>query len=209
MNETRIHGWAAGAAVLLLVVGLFHLVQGWVALMQPEHFMVAGGELVVLNFTAWGTILVVWGALMALAGLAVFTAQMWARTIGVALAAISILVQLTFLFAFPLWSLAVVAINLMIVYGLTAGFAQMSGQQGPAAASAYASGRSDAREAREGKHAMPRQEDRRDQESYAMSGGAAASGAGGEAMTSTRDTATSATGQDADEGTDSMGGRPT
>lgn len=155
MKGMQVHGWAAGAAVLLLVVGLFHVIQGLVALVQTEFFVVGAGQLIVMDFTAWGWGLLIGGIVLALAGVAVFTGQMWARSAGIFLAAVSMLAQLVFLVAFPLWSLAMVAINVVIIYGLTAGWTQLAANRG-AAGSAYGAGRSDAQYT-EGKHAMTQQ----------------------------------------------------
>lgn len=153
MQETRMHGWAACAAVLLLVVGLFNVLQGWLALMDWEHFMAAApGEVLFMNFAAWGTILLIWGALMVVAGIAAFTGQTWARTAGTIVAAVNILFQLMFLAAFPLWALAMVAINVVVVYGLTAGMPVETAMT----TSAYRAGQADAQGApRETPTTMP------------------------------------------------------
>lgn len=140
MAETRLHGWAACAAVLLLVGGLFHIMQGWVALATPEYYLVPPDGMLVMALGSWGTLLVVWGALLLLAGIAAFAQRLWARALGTTLAAIGILLQLGFLVAFPLWSLVSIAMHMVVIYGLTAGWPVEGG-----ASPAYRAGRSHAR----------------------------------------------------------------
>ncbi|GAA3763274.1 DUF7144 family membrane protein [Salinactinospora qingdaonensis] len=119
--NTRINGWAAFAAIMLLLVGVFNIVHGLVAIAAPEFFVSGEGNLLVFNFAAWGALLVAFGALMCLIAFGLLTDQTWARIVAIALAGINALGQLAFITAYPLWSLVVIAIDVLIIYGLTAG----------------------------------------------------------------------------------------
>ena len=48
-----------------------------------------------------------------------FTGQLWARTVGVILALLSAVVNVGFLAAYPLWSLMMIALDVIIILALT------------------------------------------------------------------------------------------
>ena len=52
------------------------------------------------------------------AGLAVLSGQLWAVILGVLLAMVSATTQILFITVFPLWSLAIIAIDILVLYGL-------------------------------------------------------------------------------------------
>ena len=86
-------GWIAFAGVMMLLVGSFHIIQGLVAVFEDEYFLVSTSGLAVsMDFTAWGWTHIIGGIVMVLAGIAVFSGKIWARTIGVILAVLSALV---------------------------------------------------------------------------------------------------------------------
>lgn len=50
---------------------------------------------------------------------------MWARTLGVILASISAILNFALISAFPLWSLTIIALDVFVIYALTARGAEM------------------------------------------------------------------------------------
>ncbi|QVQ50251.1 hypothetical protein J4H86_14965 [Spiractinospora alimapuensis] len=149
MELRTANGWQFFAATMLLLAGAFHVVQGLVSWWQPEFFVVAEGNLFLFNFVVWGIVLVAWGVVVGLTGLACLTGQTWARAAGVTVAAISVLVQFAFMVAYPFWSILGIVVSLMVIYGLTAGWNRGRIDQGTTqevgtAERAYRSGRRDA-----------------------------------------------------------------
>jgi hypothetical protein len=59
------------------------------------------------------------GVIVIIAGLCVLGGQMWARVVGVLLAGLSLLGNVAFLAAYPLWSLIMIAIDIVIIMALT------------------------------------------------------------------------------------------
>ncbi|MFC7329712.1 DUF7144 family membrane protein [Marinactinospora rubrisoli] len=137
MNVSRFSGGGVFALTMLLVVGVFNIIQGLAALVTPHHFMVLGTDMFLWGFGAWGTLMIIMGVLLVLAGLALYSGQAWARTAGVVLAGINIIAQLCFMFAFPLWSVAAIALNVLAIAGCTGGWAWGTD-------AAYRTGRADA-----------------------------------------------------------------
>ncbi|MFE3460669.1 hypothetical protein ACFXKD_24255 [Nocardiopsis aegyptia] len=145
------NGWQFFAATLLMMIGAVNIIQGLVALMTPNFYAVAGGELLFLEYGAWGLLLGGWGVVLVVAGAAILSGSMWARVFGIVLAAVNALAQLAFLVALPLWSVVAIAIELLVIYALTAGWPdrEMAADRDEAAAgrmtddqrAAYRSGR--------------------------------------------------------------------
>ena len=113
-------GWIAFAAVGMVVLGSFHILQGLLAFVDPDYFV--GGEagpVVKLDFGEWGWVHVVAGSIMLVAGLCIFGGQVWARAVGVLIAFASAIVNFGFLGAYPVWSLMMIALDLVIILALT------------------------------------------------------------------------------------------
>jgi hypothetical protein len=114
-------GWVVFASIMLAVVGMVNVVQGLVALLDETYFVVrSGSELLLGDFTLWGIVLLVWGSAQIAAGMGLNTGHGWARMVAVALCAVGIVVQTAFLAAYPLWSLMIIALNVVVLFALTA-----------------------------------------------------------------------------------------
>jgi len=112
-------GWIVFAAFMMFLLGLFHAVAGLVALFKDEYFLVGKEGLVVnVDYTAWGWIHLLGGALMVVAALGVLTGKLWARLVAVLIALGSALVNLAFLAAHPIWSTIMIAIDILVIWAL-------------------------------------------------------------------------------------------
>ena len=114
-------GWTIFAAVMLAVVGGMNLIQGLVALFEDDYFVVrSGDDLLLTTFTTWGWIMVIWGAIQVAAGHGLNSGKGWARWLAIGVVSISILIQTLFLAAYPLWSAMIIALDVIVIYALTA-----------------------------------------------------------------------------------------
>jgi hypothetical protein len=113
-------GWIAFAGVIMMMLGAFHAIQGLVALFNDSYYLVGPeGNVVQLDYTAWGWVHLIAGAVMVLAGLGVFSGQVWARAVGVIVAMVSAIVNVAFLAAYPVWSLMMIALAVVLILALT------------------------------------------------------------------------------------------
>jgi len=113
-------GWIVFAGVMMLMMGAFHVIQGLVALFQDTYYLVGQEGLVVqVDYTTWGWVHTILGAVVILAGVALLAGQMWARIVAIILAFGSALVNIAFLGAYPLWSLTMIAIDVLVIYAVT------------------------------------------------------------------------------------------
>lgn len=113
-------GWIAFAAVMMLMLGTFHVIQGLVAILNDKVFLVGKSGLILhVDYTTWGWVHIIGGILIAAAGIALFTGQVWARTIGVVVAMFSAFVNVGFLSAYPIWSAIMIGFDVLVIWALT------------------------------------------------------------------------------------------
>jgi hypothetical protein len=106
--------------VMMLMMGGFQIIMGIVALVRDEYYLVTrSGLLFTFDFTVWGWIHLVIGVAAVAAGFGVLMGAMWARVIGIVIAVVSALANIAFLSAYPIWSLIVIAADVLVIYALT------------------------------------------------------------------------------------------
>jgi hypothetical protein len=113
----QVSGWRAFSGVVFYLVGAFNVIGGLGALFRDEVF-VAGNEVLIADTTAWGWLLLVVGLVQLAVGVGIFRGLGWARMLGVLLAALSGVLHIAFLVAFPAFSLITIALAVVVIYGL-------------------------------------------------------------------------------------------
>ncbi len=119
--DERYSGWtglAGFAGILLVIAGVFGIIQGFVALFSDSYFLATEGGLLIFDYTSWGWIHMGIGVLLLAAGSGVLAGQTWAIVTGVIIASANAIAQLAFLSAYPVWGVMVIALDVMIVYAL-------------------------------------------------------------------------------------------
>jgi hypothetical protein len=111
-------GWVYFAGAMMAVLGIFEIIEALTALYKHAYYVVAPNSIVTFSFTTWGWIHLIIGIVVLLAGFAVLAGQMWGRVIGVLIAIISAVVNLVFLPAYPIWSILVILIDILVIYAL-------------------------------------------------------------------------------------------
>ena len=121
--SARPSGWAVGwimfAAIMMLLIGFFHVIAGLVAIVD-DNFYVATKEYVFqFDRTTWGWIHLIFGIVVFLAGLSLFKGAIWARTVGVLLGVISAVVGFAWLPWYPIWGVLIVVVAVSVIWALT------------------------------------------------------------------------------------------
>jgi len=117
--EERGYGWVMFAGVLLLTLGTLNVIDG-IAAISNAHFYVANAHYVFGDLNAWGWTVLCLGALQLLVGVGVFAKNQFARWTGVVILSLNAIAQLLMIPAYPFWSLAIFAIDILALYGLIA-----------------------------------------------------------------------------------------
>jgi hypothetical protein len=121
-DHRRRTGWAGMvvfAGVMLILLGGFEAIEGLVAIFDPGYYLVTQNGLVVeVDYTAWGWTHLIIGGVALIAGIGVLSGQMWARVVGIVIAAVSALVNVGFIAAYPVWATILVATDVIVVYAL-------------------------------------------------------------------------------------------
>jgi hypothetical protein len=112
-------GWIAFAGTIMVMLGVFHAIQGLVALFNSDYYVASDRLIIHLDYTGWGWVQLIGGIIVAAAGVCVFMGQLWARTVGVIVAMVSAVINIGFLSAVPLWSAMMIALDVTVILALT------------------------------------------------------------------------------------------
>ena|SRR5688572_14427263 len=111
-------GSALFAGVLMIMVGIFHVIAGLAAVIEDEFFVVGSEYAFEVDTTTWGWIHMGAGAVVALAGFAVLSGHLWARVLAIVIALGSAIVNFFYIPYYPFWSILIIAIDVVIIWGL-------------------------------------------------------------------------------------------
>ena len=110
-------GWITYATLLLGLAGAFNVIDGIVAVSKSK-FYVAGATFVAGDLNTWGWIVLAAGVIEVAAAIYITNGSELARWTGVAAASLNGILQLLFLPSYPLWSISVFAMDILVVYAL-------------------------------------------------------------------------------------------
>jgi hypothetical protein len=120
----RRSGWAIGftmfASIMLMISGSFQIIAGLAGIFENEFYVRTPNYFLELDASAWGWVHLIWGVLVLIGGLGLLSGSLWGRTLGVIAAAGSMLVHFAFIPLYPVWSIVVIAIDIGIIWALTA-----------------------------------------------------------------------------------------
>ncbi len=117
MSESRGAGRVLFAAVLLGVGGVLNVIYG-IAAIGNSHFFVHDQHYVFANLKSWGWVTLIIGILELCASVSLFAGGTFGRWFGIAIGSLAAIAALFSIPAYPLWSIAVFALSLWIIYGL-------------------------------------------------------------------------------------------
>ena len=121
--EQSISGWAAGgiafAATMAVLVGTFQILQGLVAVLNDDFFVITRNYTFDLDTSAWGWIHMIIGVVMLGIGFGLYTRALWAVIGGIGIAMLSALANFFFIPYYPIWALLLIGIDAWILWSLT------------------------------------------------------------------------------------------
>jgi hypothetical protein len=125
--STNRSGWAVGwtyfAALIMIMLGFWHSIAGLSAIIKKSVYTTGGelgdGYFLKFDVSTWGWIHLILGIVIILAGFALLSGAVWARTIGVILAIISSLAAFAWLPYYPVWGILIAALAFAVIWALT------------------------------------------------------------------------------------------
>ena len=107
------------AVALLVTVGFFNLIDG-IAAIANSHIFIANAHYVVGDLRFWGWIVLILGALQIIAAIAILAGSQAARWFAVVVIGLNAIGQMFFIPAYPFWSLLIIAVDIVALWGLCA-----------------------------------------------------------------------------------------
>ena len=108
-------GWVIFAAVMLIIVGVLNVIWG-IAAIADSKFFIQDQKYILSNLNLWGWITLIIGALQLLAGFSLWSGNLYGRVMAILFASLSALAALLSIPAYPFWSLAIFALDIIIIY---------------------------------------------------------------------------------------------
>lgn len=112
-------GWVLFAGIMMAVVSVLNIIYG-IAAIGDSSFFVNDQKYIISNLNTWGWVTLGIGAIQMLAAFSIWNGRAFGRWLGIAMAAASSIAALLSIPAYPFWSLAIFAVDIMIIYGLAA-----------------------------------------------------------------------------------------
>jgi hypothetical protein len=110
-------GWNTYAAILLIFAGAMQILDGLWALDRQDTTIdsLFWGD----NLEAWGWVYLIAGIVLIVIGVFVLRRAAWAALAGIAAAFLGAMVNLFWIFSYPLVSVLAIALYMLAAYGLT------------------------------------------------------------------------------------------
>lgn len=123
MTERQPSGWAIGwtafAGILMMMMGFWWIISGFVALLDSEFYIVTLRWIFQFDVSVWGWIHLILGIVILASGCGLFLGAVWARIVGVILAGLAGLLAFAWLPYYPVWAILFIAISVAVIWALT------------------------------------------------------------------------------------------
>jgi hypothetical protein len=116
------------AAAFMMVSGLLGFFEGLAAIIRGSFFVTLPNYAFSLSAVGWGWVHLAIGAVLFIAGAALFTGHLWARIAGVIVASFAIVANFVSLPYYPVWGVVVIALNAFVIWALLTPRNPMSGE---------------------------------------------------------------------------------
>jgi hypothetical protein len=118
-DDTSGDGWVMFAASMLGLLAVLNFIDG-LAAVSNSKFFVANAQFVISNLNTYGWVLIILSVFQAALAVGIGMRVKGLRWIGVLVAGVNAIIQLTFIPAYPFWSLALFTLDILVIYGLVA-----------------------------------------------------------------------------------------
>ncbi len=122
----RRSGWVTYAGVMASIAGVYNLLSGIAAIADDARLSQYPGladideVLYGVDLSTWGWFWAIVGGLQLVTAGLIFARSIAGQMLGIVFASISAMLTVFIMWIYPVWALVVLALNMMIIYALTA-----------------------------------------------------------------------------------------
>jgi hypothetical protein len=113
-------GWTMFAAIMMGIQGVWWAMAGLIALFNDNFYVATENYIFQFDVTTWGWIHLLVGIVLVAAAAGLYSGSPWARTVGVIMASIAMILAFAWLPWYPIWALLFIAISIAVIWSLTA-----------------------------------------------------------------------------------------
>ncbi len=110
-------GWIIFAGIMIGMLGILNLIYG-IAAIGKSSFFVDDARYIISDLRTWGWVTLIIGVAQLAAGWSIWAGGSYGRWFGIGVAAVSAIGALLAIPSYPLWSLAVVTLDVLVIYAL-------------------------------------------------------------------------------------------
>ncbi|PVY97988.1 DUF7144 family membrane protein [Actinomycetospora cinnamomea] len=112
--------WVRFGGILMAIIGPFSVIEGLLALAAPDTFVTVQGRVLAIDLTGWAWVHIVFGVLVFVVGMGLLRSEVsdTARIAGIVVVTLSMIVQLAWLPAAPIWSIIMIVFCLLVLQAL-------------------------------------------------------------------------------------------
>jgi hypothetical protein len=116
-ESVRGGGWLFFAGIMVFIVGVLNAIWG-IAAIDEAQFFIEDQRFIIEDLKTWGWIILIVGVIQLIAAFSIWAGGEFGRWIGIISATLSAIGALLSMPGFPLWSLCIFGVDLLIIYGL-------------------------------------------------------------------------------------------
>jgi hypothetical protein len=109
-------GWVLFVAVMILFTGIWNAVEGFIGFLRASYFI---GSPVLGDLWIWALLWMAFGIVAVAAGAAIMSGRSWGRWFAIVVVGLNAFLHLLAIGTYPWWSLVVIVVDVLILYGLT------------------------------------------------------------------------------------------
>ena len=106
------------AATLMIVGGIMQVFQAISAIANDEFFVTLPNYVVTLDVSTWGWIHLVFGILVVISGMSLFSGSRPAAIFALVLAVLSAIANFGFIPYYPLWAIFIIAVDVFVIWAI-------------------------------------------------------------------------------------------
>lgn len=117
--QQRGSGWVTFAGIMVAIVGVLNVIYG-IAAIDKASFFVEQERFIVSNLQTWGWVTLILGLVQLFAAFSIWRGGIFGPIVGIFGASLSAIAALMSMPGYPFWSLAIFAVDVLVIYGLVA-----------------------------------------------------------------------------------------